>query len=248
MVVPDNRRARFRIRTKLVSRLCLFCATRRSRRANSWLGRPHSIPVKDMRFGSHDSPGQQGIQVHGQVVDGRAAGFGDVFRARALLGIEEGCGVADFYALFAADFDDAMAGGYGGDYGIEFAIDADLGAFGRSAWPAIRVAYGQGGHPDFVFGDVCAVVAGAVALAEFLHVDHASFEAEGRAKIHYAGVAQFVFGIDAVDGHAGADHIEESVGMLEEREAGGGVFFAENDAFLFERAARLLEAADLFLV
>ncbi len=195
---------------------------------------------------------KQGIEVHGEVVDGGAAGFGDVLGTGAGLGVEEGGGVADFDAYFGANLDDTVAGGDRGDDGIKIVVDADFRAFfvlGRGgAGPAVGMTDGKRGHPDIVFGEVGAVVAGAVALAEFFHVDDAGFQTNSRAKIENAGMAKFVFGIDAVDGHAWPNHVEEGVRVLEEAEAGSGVLFAEDEAVFFERGAGFVEAAELLSV
>ena len=59
--------------------------------------------------------------MHGEIVDGGAAGFGDILGARTRLPIEKGGGVADLDALFCANLHDAMAGGDGGDDGIKSA-------------------------------------------------------------------------------------------------------------------------------
>src|SRR5215467_5615000 len=113
-------------------------------------------------------------------------------------------------------------------------MDADFSSFGRDARPAVGMADWNGGDPDIVLGHVSAVVAGAVAFAESLRVNDAGLEADGGTQIKNVGVAKFVFGVDAVDGHAGANHIEESVGMLKKTETGGGVLFAESNAFFFK--------------
>ena len=81
-----------------------------------------------------------------------------------------------------------MAGGNGGNDGIEIAVDADLCAFIASergvAGPAVCVAHGQRGHPDVFIGEVSAVVTRAVAFAQFLNVDGASLQANRGAEIH----------------------------------------------------------------
>src|SRR5207248_524544 len=186
--------------------------------------------------------------MHGEVVDGGAAGFGDVFRARAGLGVEEYRDIADLDFFFGADLDDTVTGGNRGNDGIKFAVDANFGAFRGHAGPAVGVADRNGGDPHVVLGHVRAVVAGAVPFAQFFGIDDASFEADGRAKIEDVGVTKFVFGIDAVDGHAGTNHVEERVGMLKEAEAGGGVLFAEGDGFFFECGAGFVEAPELLFV
>ena len=145
--------------------------------------------------------------MHGEVVDGNAAGFGDVFGAGAWLVVEESGDVSDIRGLFPAEFDDAVAGGDRSDHGIERAIDAHLGAFGGDAGPAVCVAEGERGDPDVVLGQVSAVVAGAVSFLKFFDVDDTSLEADRWAKIENPRLAKFIFGIDAEDGHAGADHV-----------------------------------------
>src|SRR5438874_9605228 len=196
----------------------------------------------------NDATGEQGIEMHGEVVDGGAAGFGDVFRARAGLGVEEYRDIADLDFFFGADLDDTVTGGNRGNDGIKFAVDANFGAFRGNAGPAVGVADRNGGDPHVVLGHVRAVVAGALPFAQFFGIDDASFEADGRAKIEDVGVTKFVFGIDAVDGHAGTNHVEERVGMLKEAEAGGGVLFAEGDGFFFECGAGFVEAPELLFV
>src|SRR5260370_29471257 len=201
------------------------------------------------------------MEMHGEIVDRGASGCGDVLGPRAGLPIEKGGEGAEFDALFVftcdrqavdADLHDAVAGGDGRDDRIKVAVDANLRTlFAREcgvAWPAIGVAYGQRGYPDIVLRDVGAVVASAVAFAQFFHVDDASLQADRRAEIHDRGAAKFVFGIDAVNRHARAHHIQERVGMLEKTEAGSGVFFAEGDAFFFEESAGFVEAAKLLFV
>jgi hypothetical protein len=68
-----------------------------------------------------DAAREQGIQVHGEIVHGGAAGFRDVFRTRAGLSIEKYSNVTDFQSLFASNFHDAVAGGDRGDDRIEIA-------------------------------------------------------------------------------------------------------------------------------
>ena len=116
------------------------------------------------------------------------------------------------------------------------------------AGPAVGVANGQRGHPDVFLGEVSAVVARAVAFAQFLHVDDTSLQANCSAELHNRHVAKFVFGVNAVDRHAWANHVEERIRMLEKTETGSGVLFAEGDAFLFERGADFVEAAKLLSV
>ena len=88
---------------------------------------------------AHNAPGEKWIEVHGEIVGGGAAGFGDILGARARLPIEEGGKVADLDALLVArcdrravgftrgrraadaDLDDAMAGGDRGDDGKKIA-------------------------------------------------------------------------------------------------------------------------------
>jgi hypothetical protein len=65
----------------------------------------------NFRIWLHEAARQERIEVHGEVVDGGAASFGDILGPRAGLPIEEGGGVADLDALFPADSHDAMAGG-----------------------------------------------------------------------------------------------------------------------------------------
>ena len=48
----------------------------------------------------NDAAGEQGIEVHGEVVDGGAAGFGNIFRAGAGLSVKKCGDVADFEFLF----------------------------------------------------------------------------------------------------------------------------------------------------
>ena len=67
----------------------------------------------------NDAAGEERVEVHGEVIDGGAARFGNVFRTGAGLRIEESGDVADFDFFFGADFDDAMAGGNRGDDGID---------------------------------------------------------------------------------------------------------------------------------
>ena len=186
--------------------------------------------------------------MHGEVVDGGAAGFGDIFGARAGLVVEKGGDVADFDLFFEANFDNGVTRGHRSNDGIEVAVDANFGAFGGGARPAIGVADGNGGDPDVVFRHVGAVVAGAVALAELFDVNNAGFKTDGGTKVENIRVAKFIFGVNAVDGHSGANQVEKSVGVLEEAEAGGGVLFSKGDAFIFERRARFIEAAELLFV
>src|SRR5438105_14651093 len=130
-----------------------------------------------------------------------------------------------------------MAGGNRGDDGIKIAVDADVCAFGGDARPAVSMANGNRGDPDVIFSHIGAVVAGAVPLAQFFHVNDACFEADGGTKVKNVGAAKLVFGVGAVNGHAGTDHVEESVGMLKETEAGGGMLFARGAAMCYERGA-----------
>jgi len=85
--------------------------------------------------------------VHGEVVNGSAAGFGDILGATARLRVKEGSDVADLDALLPSHFDDAMARRNRGDNGIQIAVDADLCALIASecggAGPAIGVAARQ---------------------------------------------------------------------------------------------------------
>jgi len=61
-------------------------------------------------------------------------------------------------------------------------------------------------------------------------------------------VPKFVFGVNAVNGHARAHHVEECLGMLEKTEAGSSVLSSKSDAFFFERSASFVEAAKLLFV
>ena len=141
-----------------------------------------------------------------------------------------------------------MAGGNRGHDGIKIAVDADFCAFGGDPRPAVSMANGNRGDPDVIFSHIGAVVAGAVPLAQFFHVDDPGFEADGGTKVKNVGAAKLVFGVDAVNGHARADHVEESVGMQKETGAGSGMLFAQGDAFFFERGAGFAEATNLFFI
>ena len=83
------------------------------------------------------------MQVHGEIVDGDPTSPGDVFWARALLGIEKRRGVTDFDTLLFADFHNAVTCRDGGDHRIQIPTDANFGAFGSSAGPAIGVSHGK---------------------------------------------------------------------------------------------------------
>ena len=61
--------------------------------------------------GLNDAAREERIEVHGEIVDGGATGFGDVFGAGARLGVKEDRGVADFDFFFGANLDNAVAGG-----------------------------------------------------------------------------------------------------------------------------------------
>jgi len=67
-----------------------------------------------------------------------------------------------------------------------------------------------------------------------------------QTKIHDRRMAKFVFRVDAVNGHAGANHVEESFRMLEKTEAGGGVFFPSAMPS-FPEWRSLVKAAELLL-
>jgi len=110
------------------------------------------------------------------------------------------------------------------------------------------MANGKRGDPDILLRHIGPVVSRAVAFAQLFHINDSGFEADGGTEVQNVPMAKFVFGVDAVDGHAGANHVEESVRMLEEAEAGGSMFFAESDAFFFERGASLVKAAELLFV
>jgi hypothetical protein len=58
-----------------------------------------------------DAAGEQRIEVHGEVVDGRTAGFGDVFGAGARLSVEKSSDVADFDFFFGADLSRSAGAG-----------------------------------------------------------------------------------------------------------------------------------------
>ena len=69
---------------------------------NELLGAAGEIPGLD------DAPGQERIEMHGEIVDRGAARFGDILRPRAWLPIEKGGDVTDLDALFPSQFDDAV--------------------------------------------------------------------------------------------------------------------------------------------
>ena len=79
---------------------------------------------------AHNAPGEKWIEVRGEIVDGGAAGFGDILGARTRLPIEKGGKVAVLDALLVftrdrravdAHLHDAMAGGDRGDDGKKIA-------------------------------------------------------------------------------------------------------------------------------
>jgi len=152
--------------------------------------RNRSRRIQRTRFSAtlNDAAGQQRVEVHGEVVDGSTAGFGNILGAGARPPVKESGDVADPDALFASHFDNAMASGNGGNDGIKISVDADLRAPVASergvAGPAVGVANGQRGHAYVVLGEISAVVARAVAFAQFLHVDDAGLQANRGAKIH----------------------------------------------------------------
>jgi hypothetical protein len=86
--------------------------------------------------------------MHRQVVHGAVARFGEIFRTRAVLRIEDRCDVANLHARrlsSRADLDDAVARGHRGDDRVHRAADPDATALAAlrgspSAWPTGSVA------------------------------------------------------------------------------------------------------------
>src|SRR5438034_10308250 len=84
----------------------------------TWLG-----GVLESRMRLDDAAGEQGIEVHGEVVDRGTASFGNIFGTRAGLRVEKGSDVADFDFFFGADLDNRVTRGNRGNDGIEIAVD-----------------------------------------------------------------------------------------------------------------------------
>src|SRR5437773_12233528 len=99
-----------------------------------------------------DAAGEERIEMHGEIVGRGAAGFRDVFRARAGLGVEKSGNVTDFDFFFGADFDNAVTGRNRGNDWIEVTVDANFRTFCGVARPTIGVADGKRGDPDVVLG------------------------------------------------------------------------------------------------
>ena len=66
--------------------------------------------MRKSRVKLNEAAGEQGIEVHGEVIDGGAAAFGNIFGARAGLGVEKSSDIADSCSFFRANFDNAVAG------------------------------------------------------------------------------------------------------------------------------------------
>src|SRR5207244_13277348 len=103
----------------------------------TWLG-----GVLESRIGLDDAAREQGIEVHGEVVDRGTASFGNIFGPRAGLRVEKGSDVADFDFFFGADLDNRVTRGDRGSDGIEIVGDAHLGTVCAAAGPATAVPTG----------------------------------------------------------------------------------------------------------
>src|SRR6266403_353297 len=221
----------------------------RSLRDESWLcsGKKRCHPYKEgntsgilMRKVSNNASRQQRIQMHGEVIHRSPARFGHIFGPGTLLTIEERRCVANLYALFPADFYNAMARRNRRDHRKHLAVNPYLRALRRHPRPTIRVPHRQRRHPHIFLNQIRPVVSRAVACPQLLHVRHLRFQADGWPQVHHAGVTKFVLRINPVNRHPRPHHIQERVGALEKSEARSRMLLPERDAFLFQRAARFV--------
>src|SRR5258708_35221886 len=97
------------------------------------------------------------------------------------------------------------------------------------------MAHRNGRHPSVLTGHVSAFIAGTLSFAELLYVGYTGSQRHGGTQIEDPRAAALRFGIDAVDGHAGAHHIEEGFSALKKPKAGAGVRAAQSDSLLFQR-------------
>ena len=114
--------------------------------------------------------------------------------------------------------------------------------------PETGQADGQRREPDRPLGAVRALVSGAVARLELLHVSHPRPQTDCRPQVHRSRRAERRLGVDPEYRHPRADHVQKALGMLEQREARRGVAPPDVDSPVLQLGRERDESPELLAV
>src|SRR5919201_97937 len=125
--------------------------------------------------------------MHDEVVHRRVARRAEILRSRSGAVVEYGRDVADLHARGITpwtDFDDRMARRNGRDDRVERVAYADAAALRRVPRQTVGMTDGQRGEPHRTLRAVRALVSGAVARLQTLHIGHACLQMDRGTQRH----------------------------------------------------------------